>query len=117
MSTPAAKWREAGEADPFEGQNYDGERAELCCGHLTDDEMANAQYLDRNIVNATGAKERIRWLSRALVGEQAAQRYQESQLDDKQTRIEDLEMALKEIYAIAGEMTDVETIYNRVYQA
>lgn len=65
--TPAAKWRESGEPDPFEGQNYDGERAQLCRGYLTDDELANEVYLSPNIGNLTAAKERIRWLSRALI--------------------------------------------------
>ena len=65
-STPAAYWRESGEKDPFEGQNYD-DRAKLCGGHMTDDEIANAVYLSPGIANLTAAKERIRWLSRALI--------------------------------------------------
>lgn len=65
-STPAAKWRGNGDRDPF-GDTFNGERAELCCGNLTDDEMANAVYLNPDIGNLTGAKERIRWLSRRLV--------------------------------------------------
>ena len=65
-ATPAAKWRENGEPDPFEGQRYDEERALLCKGGLTDDEIANEVFLRPNIGNTTAAKERIRWLSRAL---------------------------------------------------
>ena len=65
-ATPASRWRENGDSDPFEGHHYDKERALLCLGNLTDDEIANAVYLDPNIGNLTGAKERIRWLSRAL---------------------------------------------------
>lgn len=81
-STPAATWRINGEPDPH-GTHYDGERAALVMGHLTDDEMANAIFMNydanpspeemlagtgfRPIVWATAAKERIRWLSRALV--------------------------------------------------
>jgi|GEM_PF-827209 hypothetical protein len=63
--TPAARWREAGEPDPHDGK-YEGERASLCKGDMTDDELANEVYLDPNIGNLTAAKERIRWLSRKL---------------------------------------------------
>lgn len=71
--TPAARWRENGEPDPFEGQGYDRERARLCMGHLTDDELANEVFLYdhrsglKSLAYLTAAKERIRWLSRALV--------------------------------------------------
>ena len=65
MDTPAAKWRENGQPDPH-GAQYDGERATLCKGNLTDDELANEVYMYPTIVNLTAAKERIRWLSRAL---------------------------------------------------
>jgi hypothetical protein len=69
--TPAAEWREEGQPDPF-GQAYDCERSQLCMGHLTDDALANAVYLCdhrtslQSITYLTAAKERIRWLSRAL---------------------------------------------------
>ena len=63
--TPGAKWRESGEPDPHRNR-YNCERAQLCLGHLTDDEMANAVYLEPTLANLTGAKDRIRWLSRAL---------------------------------------------------
>lgn len=81
-STPAAQWREKGEADPH-GNQYDCERAALTLGTMTDDELANGAFLnyDRRpsiqdlldgkgfmpIVWMTAVKERIRWLSRALV--------------------------------------------------
>jgi hypothetical protein len=82
--TPAAEWREKGEADPHAG-HYDGERAALTLGKLTDDELANGVFMNAdqplNIERTlardpeyhppidwlTAAKERIRWLSRALV--------------------------------------------------
>ena len=67
--TPAARWREQGEPDPH-GDQYNCERAKLCKGDLTDDELANAVYLNPGIGNLTAAKERIRWLSRALVSAQ-----------------------------------------------
>lgn len=69
--TPAAKWRESGEPDPFAGQ-YDCERHQLPMGNLTDDELANEVFLYdhrgglSSMVYLTAAKERIRWLSRKL---------------------------------------------------
>lgn len=63
--TVAAKWRENGEDDPH-GDHYDCEREKLCMGNLTDDELANAVFLEPNIGTLTAAKERIRWLSREL---------------------------------------------------
>lgn len=82
-TTPAANWRASGEQDPHAGQ-YDGERAALALGQLTDDELANAVYMGGTeplnierllakdptyhspIALLTAAKERIRWLSRTL---------------------------------------------------
>jgi hypothetical protein len=71
-STPAARWRDDGQPDPH-GHRYDGERARTIMGHLSDDELANAVYLcnHRTSLDSMGllaaAKDRIRWLSRALV--------------------------------------------------
>ncbi|KXS55027.1 MAG: hypothetical protein AWU57_623 [Marinobacter sp. T13-3] len=65
VGTPGAHWRVRGDADPH-GDRYNGERADLCQGDMTDDELANTVYLDPNIGNLTAAKERIRWLSRRL---------------------------------------------------
>lgn len=47
------------------------ERSELPCGEMTDDELANAIFLASRgdldlIVYQTGAKDRLRWLSRHL---------------------------------------------------
>lgn len=80
-ATPSSKWKEQGEPDPH-GTAYDCERAALCMGYLTDDELANAVFLNyvirpnlQDIIDGkahspfayvTAAKERIRWLSRAL---------------------------------------------------
>lgn len=78
--TPAAHWRQNGEADPF-GKRYECERASLPLGNMTDDELANAVFMYGDskpsvtemmngatlpIVYLTAAKERIRWLSRQL---------------------------------------------------
>lgn len=80
-STPANRWSEEGKEDPFKNYN-DLERANLTLGDYTDDELANAVFLNGNhtppfeeilngtakmpIVYLTAAKERIRWLSRKL---------------------------------------------------
>lgn len=69
--TPAARWRERGEADPH-GDRYNCERKNLIMGDRTDDEIANAVYLCNHRTSLdsmpllTAAKDRIRWLSRAL---------------------------------------------------
>lgn len=79
-ATPAAKWRAEGQPDPH-GERYDCERAELTLGNLTDDELANEVFMRGNVeltvaqmlagelgpvAYLTAAKDRIRWLSRAL---------------------------------------------------
>ena len=65
--TPSSRWRESGNEDPHGHTDYyDGERANLCKGDLTDDELANEVYMKPDIGNLIAAKERIRWLSRAL---------------------------------------------------
>lgn len=85
--TPAAAWRANGEPDPHAG-HYDGERAALCMGNLTDDELANGAFMNYDmppnlqgimagthhspIAWMTAVKDRIRWLSRALERARAA---------------------------------------------
>lgn len=69
--TAAARWRGEGKPDPH-GDRFNGERAALTKGELTDDELANAVFLCdhrtsfESIVWLTAAKERIRWLSRKV---------------------------------------------------
>lgn len=80
--TPSSHWKANGEKDFHAGQ-YDCERAGLLLGRLTDDEIANGLFMnydkklddhraltDANYISpiawATGAKDRIRWLSRSL---------------------------------------------------
>lgn len=63
--TPGARWRKEGKPDPH-GVRYDCDREQLAKGYMTDDELANAVYLDPSIENLTAAKDRIRWLSRQL---------------------------------------------------
>lgn len=81
-STPAANWREIGQADPH-GSDYNCERAKLCMGNLTDDELANGAFMNydrrppiQSVISGrahmpiawmTAVKDRIRWLSRKLV--------------------------------------------------
>lgn len=88
--TPAAQWRTNGEPDPH-GTRYDCERAQLAMGTLSDDELANGVFLHGDgthgrpplteiiagrafspIAWLTAAKDRIRWLSRALERERSA---------------------------------------------
>lgn len=80
-TTPSSHWKELGEEDPH-GKIYDCERAELTMGRLTDDELANAAFMNYDIrpniqdiidgkafspiVWMTAVKDRIRWLSRSL---------------------------------------------------
>jgi hypothetical protein len=70
--TPAAQWRENGEPDPF-GKRYDCPRSATIMGHLSDDALANEVFMYDHrsglgsIGYLTAAKDRIRWLSRALV--------------------------------------------------
>lgn len=69
--TPSSKWLVEGKPDPH-GSYYNGERAALAHGRLTDDELANAVFMCdhrtslESIGLTTAAKERIRWLSRNL---------------------------------------------------
>jgi predicted DNA-binding transcriptional regulator YafY len=63
--TPAAQWRERGEADPH-GARYDCPREKTVGGGMTDDEAANAVFMEPTIANTTIAKDRIRWLSRQV---------------------------------------------------
>ena len=80
-ATPGAQWRAEGDGDPH-GKAYDCERAALCMGYLSDDELANAAFLNYDvrpplqdiiagrahspIAYMTAVKDRIRWLSRKL---------------------------------------------------
>lgn len=81
-TTPSSQWRKDGEPDPHAGM-YDGERATLCMGHLTDDQLANQVYLYPDIASLTAAKERIRWLSRKLEESLERNEQLQSQLYDK----------------------------------
>lgn len=68
--TPGAAWRREGLPDPH-GSRYDSERAALAHGDLTDDELANAVFMDSSLSMVTAAKDRIRWLSRKLAALEA----------------------------------------------
>ncbi|WP_414607129.1 hypothetical protein [Stenotrophomonas sp. FR010] len=85
LGTPGSRWAASGEPDPH-GSRYDCERAALAMGDLTDDELANAVFMHGNerqtmaelvggatpaIAYLTAAKDRIRWLSRALAAAEA----------------------------------------------
>jgi hypothetical protein len=64
--TPPSDWIAQGKSDPH-GDRYDCPRSALIGGDMTDDEVANAIYLDGSEKNLTIAKDRIRWLSRQLI--------------------------------------------------
>ena len=69
-ATPSSQWKVNGESDPH-GSRYDCERAALAKGSLTDDELANGIFMaDRSDLDLISwqqaAKDRIRWLSRAI---------------------------------------------------
>ena len=80
-STPSSHWRVEGAPDPHAG-HYDGERAALAMGKITDDELANGAFMNYDqplnlagiiagthsspIAWMTAVKDRIRWLSRSL---------------------------------------------------
>lgn len=81
VETPSSHWSADGKPDPH-GNTYDCERAGLCMGNLTDDELANGAFLNYDqplnvagilagtyhppIAWMTAVKDRIRWLSRSL---------------------------------------------------
>ena len=77
-TTPASRWRDEGKEDPHY-DTYDCERASLCGGDMTDDELANEIFMALP-PGAAGigqaAKDRIRWLSRKLV--EATEKLQEN---------------------------------------
>lgn len=79
-STPSSNWRKNGEPDPH-GARFDCERAKLMGGDLTDDELANAVFMDPATPNIMAAQERIRWLSRQLESALLAPSVQEVTVD------------------------------------
>lgn len=70
--TPSSRWASNGEPDPH-GRVYDCERAALAHGGMTDDELANAVFLEPSMGHLMAAKDRIRWLSRRLLAALPAQ--------------------------------------------
>jgi hypothetical protein len=67
--TPASEWHATGKADPH-AERYNCPRSALIGGEMTDDEVANAIYMDGSEKSLTIAKDRIRWLSRQLLAAQ-----------------------------------------------
>lgn len=72
--TPPNNFSPSNKDDPH-GNMYNGERAKLTMGGLTDDQMASALFMDGDSTNPfvskiallTAGKERIRWLSRSMI--------------------------------------------------
>ena len=107
QKTPAAKWRQEGQADPH-GDHYNCQRAALTLGELTDDELANGVFLHGNeplninallrktpgyhsaVVWLTAGKDRIRWLSRALEESKAREQALQLRLNEADQRIDEL---------------------------
>ena len=106
QKTPAAKWRQEGQADPH-GDHYNCQRAALTLGELTDDELANGVFLHGNeplninallrktpgyhsaVVWLTAGKDRIRWLSRALEESKAREHALQQRLNAADQRIDE----------------------------
>lgn len=96
IGVPAAEWRAKGEPDPHY-PHYDGERSKLCMGNYTDDELANAAFMNYDqvppiedllsgkrkmpIAYMTAVKDRIRWLSRSLEKEIKINRDYQASID------------------------------------
>ena len=107
QKTPAAKWRQEGQADPH-GDHYSCQRAALTLGEYTDDELANGVLLHGNeplninallrktpgyhsaIVWLTAAKDRVRWLSRSLEESSAREQALQLRLNAADQRIDEL---------------------------
>ena len=107
QKTPAAKWRQEGQADPH-GDRYNCQRAALTLGEYTDDELANGVFLHGNEplnINAlirktpgyhssiawlTAAQDRIRWLSRTVEESAAREQALQQRLNAADQRINEL---------------------------
>jgi hypothetical protein len=108
QKTPAARWRQDGQADPH-GDHYNCQRAALTLGELTDDELANGVFLHGNeplninallrktpgyhsaVVWLTAGKDRIRWLSRALEESKVREHALQQRLNTADQRADELE--------------------------
>ncbi|MEX0180064.1 MULTISPECIES: hypothetical protein [unclassified Stenotrophomonas] len=108
LGTPGSRWAASGEPDPH-GTRYDCERAALVMGDLTDDELANAVFMHGNerqtmadlvggatpaIAYLTAAKDRIRWLSRALAAAESLSAQPSPGGQDASGLIQDLRAAV-----------------------
>ena len=119
LKTPAAKWRQEGQADPH-GDHYNCQRAALTLGELTDDELANGVFLHGNeplninallrktpgyhsaVVWLTAGKDRIRWLSRALEESVAREQALQLRLNAADQRLDELECVPRPKLELAG---------------
>jgi hypothetical protein len=124
QTTPAAKWREEGQADPH-GEHYNCQRAALTLGELTDDELANGVFLHGNeplninallrktpgyhsaVVWLTAGKDRIRWLSRVLEESKSREEALQVRLNTADQRIDELEQDKARLDALEANCWDV----------
>jgi len=116
-ATPSSHWRVEGAPDPHAG-HYDGERAALAMGKLTDDELANGAFMNYDqplnlagiiagthsspIAWMTAVKDRIRWLSRSLervAAERDALANRVYQLEQKNSGAAEIIAAMQETHA------------------
>ena len=106
MGTPAAKWRENNEPDPFLGI-YDVPRSELLMGNLTDDEMANELFLYdhrgglSSMMYLKAGQDRIRWLSRQLCKAEAQLKEKETKVAELTDHVDQLDKRIVELEAVA----------------
>ena len=105
MGTPAAKWRENDEPDPFLGV-YDVPRSELLMGNLTDDEMANELFLYdhrgglSSMMYLKAGQDRIRWLSRQLCNAEAQLKEKETKITELTDQVDLLDKRMVELEAV-----------------
>ncbi len=133
QKTPAARWRQDGQADPH-GDHYNCQRAALTLGELTDDELANGVFLHGNeplninallrktpgyhsaVVWLTAGKDRIRWLSRALEESAAREQALQLRLNEADQRIDELESQLAYAVDALNEVVKVSAIYEKPFE-
>jgi hypothetical protein len=114
--TPAARWREEGKPDPHDNR-YDCERADLCMGQFTDDELANAVFLYdhrrglESMAFLTAAKDRIRWLSRALGTTEQERRTAVEEMQRVSNENEQLRAEIEEWKRRASELVELKIGY------
>lgn len=102
MDTSSSRWAAEGNPDPH-GDRYKCGRKDLPMGNLTDDELANAAFMNYNIIPPidklldgtayspiawmTAVKDRLRWLSRQLDAVEEENKLMKSRLAALEVRV------------------------------